>query len=323
MTGLGSWWKAVQMQGRGSGQESLRPGGIDLIGVRFDGSGRARGQAHAPPALREAGLLAAVGERATVAADVEVSPPIPARGRFGLLNERALLDMVAALYDRVRAALARGDFPLVYGADCAVLLAAVPALGDAAGSAGLVFIDGHEDATPMEASTTGQAANMEVAFLLGLTGDQAPEPLRSRAGVLRPEAIVMLGMRDEQYRRETGVPTIAGRVRLLTADDVHAGPAAAGTQAAGQVAAQSPSWWLHTDLDVLAGDEFRACGAAHDPAMPGGLSWAELTAVVSSALRTGGCRGWSLGVYNPDLDPELRSAQQVVSFLAEVLGSSA
>ena len=36
---------------------------------------------------------------------------------FGFLNERAFLEMVAAVYDRVRAALADGHFPLLYGAD--------------------------------------------------------------------------------------------------------------------------------------------------------------------------------------------------------------
>jgi arginase len=162
---------------------------------------------------------------------------------------------------------------------------------------------------------------MEVAFLLGLTGDQAPEPLRRRAGALAPEAIVMLGMRDGQYRRDIGVATVADRVRLLPADDVHVGPAAAGTEAAEHVASQVAGWWLHIDLDVLAGDEFSACGAAHDPAMPGGLTWAELTGVVSSALGTGGCRGWSLGVYNTDLDPGGHAARQIVRFLAGVIGS--
>lgn len=115
----------------------------------------------------------------------------------------------------------------------------------------------------------------------------------------------------------------ARRVRLLTAADVHADPARAGTEAAEQAASQAPAWWLHTDLDVLAGAEFGACGVAADPAMPGGLSWAELTAVVSSALHIDGCRGWSIGVYNPDLDPDRSSARYVVTFLAEVIGSQA
>ena len=294
---------------------------IDLIGVCFDGSGRLAGQASAPAALRGAGLAAALRERARLTPDVIVSEPIPARGPSGFINERALLEMAGMLHARVRAALAQGRFPLIYGADCAVLLAAVPALADVLGGAGLVFIDGHEDATTMEVSTTGEAANMEVAFLLGLTGQRAPEPLRSHAGVLRPEAIAMLGMRDKEYRREIAVPTIAGRVWLRTAADLHEDPEEGGRRAAGQVTSQAPGWWLHTDLDVLDRHEFSACGAASDDAMPGGLSWSELAAVASSALHAGAC-GWSLGVYNPDLDPERRAAERLVNFIAEVTNGS-
>jgi arginase len=183
----------------------------------------------------------------------------------------------------------------LYGADCAVLLAAVPALADVVGSAGLVFLDAHEDATTVDASTTGEAANMEVAFLTVSLARRPRRPVRDAVGVLRPEAIAMLGMRDENYRREIGVSTIADRVRLRTADAVH----------------------------VLAGNEFSACGAASDPSMQGGLSWTELSAVVSSALRAGGCRGWNIGVYNPDLDPERRSARQIVDFVAEVATADA
>jgi SAM-dependent methyltransferase len=84
------------------------------------------------------------------------------------------------------------------------------------------------------------------------------------------------------------------------------------------VASQASGWWLHVDLDVLDGKEFSACGAASDPSMPEGLTWAELASVTRTALRTGGCRGWSIGVYNPDLDPEGREARRLVAYLAEV-----
>lgn len=47
----------------------------------------------------------------------------------------------------------------------------------------------------MGESTTGEAANMEFALLLGMTGEQAPEPVRSRLPALQPAAVEMLGQR--------------------------------------------------------------------------------------------------------------------------------
>ena len=53
--------------------------------------------------------------------------------------------MVEAVYARVEGALRAGRSPFVYGGDCAALLGAVPAVRDVCGTAGLLFVDGHEE----------------------------------------------------------------------------------------------------------------------------------------------------------------------------------
>jgi arginase len=291
---------------------------VTLIGVPFDGMGRPGGQARAPGALRAAGLDTAFEGHSILESDLVLPKPIASRGESGLLNERALVQMVEALRVRTTAALRSGRFPLVYGADCSVLLAVVPALRDETGQAGLVFIDGHEDATTMDLSSDGEAANMEIALLLGLTGRQAPDEIRSRLPALQPAAIAMLGPRDENHRSALNVPTVADRVLLRRPEELASDPTKMAQAAAELVRSASSGWWLHTDLDVLSKDEFSACGDPGEPGMTGGLTWRQLTEIVAATLRVGGCRGWSVVVYNPDLDPDGRAASRIVEFVTDV-----
>jgi len=106
------------------------------------------------------------------------------------------------------------------------------------------------------------------------------------------------------------VPSLAGRLRALIR------PAELATDGGAAAAATLPApWWLHTDLDVLATTEL----AAVDYPQPGGLTWHQLGRLTSTALATPGCAGWSVCIYNPDLDPELSSADAVVGYLTQAL----
>lgn len=72
----------------------------------------------------------------------------------------------------------------------------------------------------MEESTTGEAANMEIALLLGMTGARAPEPMRGRLPALQAKAMEMLGQRDASYRADIGVRSIADRIALHSAQEL-------------------------------------------------------------------------------------------------------
>jgi len=84
---------------------------------------------------------------------------------------------------------------------------------------------------------------------------------------------------------------------------------------AAALAGLPPPWWLHTDLDVLATGEL----AAVDYPQPGGLTWGQLAGLTATALATDGCAGWSVCIYNPDLDPGRDGADAIISYITQAI----
>jgi arginase len=291
---------------------------FELIGVPYSSMARPGGIANAIQVLREVGLaerLAATGQVRDTG-DLELLQGTGMREPSGLLNEQALGQLVTATREAVWRGLGRGGRPLLVGGDCPVLLGALAACRDRHGGAGLLLVDGHEDAWPPQLSTTGEASDSEVAIALGRVGD-LPEPLDRLVPLLDPEAVSMLGPRDRRAIEQGGAQPLREAVALLRDDEsVRADGAESSARAAIRALANSaPAFWLHIDLDVLSTEDFPAA----DYLQPGGLSWEMLLEIARPALEAPDCVGCSIVIYNPDLDPRRESAARIVRFAADLV----
>jgi arginase len=293
----------------------MTPAGLALIGVPANSSGTVDGVARAPAVLRQRGLSTALARHPgfTDAGDLVLPVPVPVRGPSGLLAEDALVAMTVQVSQAVGAARRHRRFPLLLGGDCPVILGALTALQAEAGRPGLLFVDGHEDAWPPRMSPTGEAADCELGLALGLFGTGLSPQLRGVLPRIDPADVAAIGPRDINELAAAGVTSLDGRLGALIRP-----PGLTAESYATALAGLPAPWWLHTDLDVLATAEF----AAVDYPQPGGLTWDQLAGLTAAALAAGGCAGWSVCIYNPDLDPGRDGADAVVSYITQAITAS-
>jgi arginase len=122
-----------------------------------------------------------------------------------------------------------------------------------------------------------------------------------------------VGPRDSAELAAAGVASLDGRLGAL----IRPAELTADRYAAA-LAGLPPPWWLHTDLDVLATTEL----AAVDYPQPGGLTWDQLAGLTATALAAGGCAGWSVCIYNPDLDPGRDGAGAIIAYITQAITAS-
>jgi arginase len=171
---------------------------IGLLGVPANSSGRIDGVARAPTALREAGLVDALQGSADIRdyGDALLTEPSPGRDPdTHLIDGPGFVAVMTGVGARVGTILNDRRFPLVIGGDCPLLLGCLTA-ARSDGAIGLLFVDGHEDAYTPEQSTTGEAADMELAFALGLASAAWSPELSAAMPVVAPKDVRILGPRD-------------------------------------------------------------------------------------------------------------------------------
>jgi arginase len=286
---------------------------IGLLGVPTNSAGKTDGVARGPIALREAGLVHALRRHTEVHDYGDVTPPDPSPSRDSrshVIDPDGLDALVARARDAVAPILDNGHLPLVIGGDCPLLLGCLAA-SSGRDRVGLLFVDGHEDAYLPTQSSTGEAADMELVFALGMADVSWSPELSTLLPLVAPTDVRILGARDAELLRAEGVASLRDRVTLVDGERLAADPT--GSAAAACASLPDP-WWFHLDLDVLSTEALPAI----DYPQPGGLGWDELAVVATTAL-SADPRGWDVTIYNPDLDPTRVHARRIVRFLGSVI----
>jgi arginase len=273
------------------------------------------GVERAPEVLLQMGLARALNARRDRRIDPPEYDPLRDPGTK-ILNAHGLAEYSPRLADAVGTVIDKGEFPIVLGGDCSILLGCILAL-KRRGRFGLFFVDGHADFYQPEASPTGEGADME----LGLVSGRGPDilaNLEDRKPYVRDHDIVVFAYRDAAVAEKYGSRDV--RATGMTVMDLSqvrkAGAKRAAVEAVARLAAaELNGFWIHLDVDVL--DD--AIMPAVDYRMTDGLDFDELVAVLRAAIASRRAIGLTLTIFNPNLDPGRTVARSLVAALTQGL----
>jgi arginase len=235
------------------------------------------------------------------------------------LNADAIAVWSSRLADAVEDVLNAGEFPVILGGDCSIVLGPALALRRR-GRYGLLFIDGHADFYQPEANPNGEAASMDLAFVTG-HGPRMLIDLEGRGPLVQSTDVVVFGFRDQDEQRTYGSQPLPSDVLAFDLESVRRlGMAPALASALAHLTRpELDGFFLHVDADCLND----AIMPAVDYRLEDGFTWEELATILGTALASGRVAGMELTIYNPALDEDGRAGRDLVETVARALGTSA
>lgn len=234
-----------------------------------------------------------------------------------ILNEEALRDFSISLSKTILSLQYQEKFLLVLGGDCSILIGVMLAL-KSIGSYGLFFLDAHADFYEPERSTTGEAADMDLALVTG----RGPERLTNINGVgpyIKDEHVVHLGQRDREETQHYNAKDIRDtKIIAFDASFIHANGVETTTASIKEKLTMTSvdGFWIHFDADVIEDKS----NPAVDYRLPGGLSLEECKALLRILIANYNILGMTVTIYNPVLDPDAKVSKELTKLLCEVLG---
>jgi arginase len=231
------------------------------------------------------------------------------------LNPHLIHKFSLDLGKTVTQTLDKQRFALVLGGDCSLLVGIMPAL-KVRGSYGLIFIDAHADFYSPEASTSGEAADMDLAIVTG-RGPTLLTNINDKQPYVADQHVVHIGQRDWEETKHYGSPDI--RDTAIRCFDLALIEEKGIVAIAAEVLEHIDSlpvdgYWIHFDTDVLSDD----INPAVDYRLPDGLSFEQASYLMRHLLQTGRIAGMSITIYNPALDKTGTVAKGIIGCLAQL-----
>ncbi|HET6532589.1 MAG TPA: arginase family protein [Actinoplanes sp.] len=280
------------------------------LGLRPPTATSVPGCAKAPGALRDHRLLDRLHARDAGCLTPPRYDPGEWRPGDGVCHAEEIAAYSRRLADRIGAIIDAGEFPVVLGGDCSIVLGsglAMNRLGeDIGGRIGLVFVDGHSDFRhPGNASYVGAAAGEDLALVTG-RGQADLAAIEGRRPYFRDVDVVVMGIRaQDEYRLDLQAAGIVTRpVPALRAEG-----AARSAQWARDQLVDCAGYWVHVDVDVLD----PAVMPAVDAPSPGGIAFPELEILLAGLVESPHCLGVELTVFDPDYDPDGGYAEEITA----------
>jgi len=286
------------------------------LGLRPPKPGAAPGAGQLAAALRARGLLEKLHARDAGRLPVPAYSPDPDPETW-FRNGQEHKAFAPVLADHVGPILRGGEFALVLGGDCSILIGCALGL-KTLGRYGLVFIDAHDDFSVIRDLDRYKGILAAAGLDLGIVTGRAPGGLGDLRGVgpyVREEDAVLFGLSREPADSEwfaTEILDTTAMHQLPVQRVRELGPVAAARDALAFLDARPlDGFWIHLDVDVL--------DAKHMPAVdspnPDGLDYEQLGAALRVLLADARVVGMDLTIYDPELDPEGVYGDRLVEML--------
>lgn len=294
---------------------------IDIIGAPSTFGQRKLGVDLGPTAIRYAGLISRLKQLDLDVYDKgDIKVPAVNIEKFhseqkGLRNYDEIIDVNQKLNKEVSASIQNNRFPLVLGGDHSIAVGSVSAISKYYNNLGVIWYDAHGDLNIPEESPSGNIHGMPLRIL---TGEGPKELLELNSNVIKPENIVLIGMRDldkgeRQFIKDHNIKT-------FTMSDIDKLGIKEVIENTIEYLKSRNVDGVHLSLDVDALDPLETPGTG--TRVLGGLSYRESHFALELLHQSHLISSMDLVEVNPLIDSNNHTAEQAVSLVGTFFGET-